>query len=315
MNDSEENKLSRNLRIQSLLNEHLHTLGPDAPALGGYVSDLNACMVEILELASVAFADLSAYTKEKDYKRGLMEKQALKVSGSMKAYFVSTDDELNASRAHLTAARLHNSRQEGTVYLCENVLKMAQEHSAAIVPFGVSGAMLTDLEVYIEGYRSVLSDAVKERKEKTIARRKFSERLRECDTTLAIISGIMQALMDRHNSLYYQFKKGMRIGKSGGGKGKKPDFEVTIAEGEVAMVVDLPYMPKRWFKVRNKASVAIEWGLSESESDFTNPAHSLKASATSQKLSSTLASSGNFLLLKNLYDMPAVVQVWVAEGE
>lgn len=314
MIDREENKISRNFRIQHLLNEHLPTLSPDAPALTGYVGDLNTNMTEIQGFASVAFADLSGYVDDKAYKRGLMENQALKVSGSMKAYFVSTDDELNASRAHLTKGALHNSREEGSVYLCETVLKMAQEHSAVIVPFGVSAAMLTDLNAYIENYRNTLSDSGKERKEKVIARRKFSEKLKECDITLSIISGIMQALKDRHEQLYMRFKLGMRIGKSGGGKGKKPDFEVTIAEGEVVMITDLPYEPKRSFKVRNKAKVALKWGLSESDSEFTNPAHDLKASATSNKLSSTLASNGNYLVFENLSDKSAVIQVWVGEG-
>lgn len=314
MIDSEENKLSRNMRIQLLMNEHLATLSPNAPALTGYVGNLNTTMDEIMALAQVAFANLKGYVEQKADRRGLMEKQALKVSGSMKAYFVSTDDELNADRAHLTKGKLHNSREAGTVFLCENVLKMAQEHIAAIVPFGVSAAMLTDLETYIDDYRQTLSDTKRDRKEKVIARRKFSERLKDCDKVLVIISGIMEALKDDHEMLYLRFKYGMRIGKSGGGKRKKPDFEETLSAGEVAVIADLPYEPKRSIRVRNKSKVALKWGLSESDSEFTNPAHDLKASATSQKLSSTLASSGNYLVFENLSDKPAVVQVWVGEG-
>src|SRR5690606_17617010 len=140
--------------------------------------------------------DLSGYTVDKTNARASMQKQALRISGGMRAYFLLADDENNAERAHLTKNKLHNSRQEVTLYLCETLLKMAQEHLAEIAPFGVTAAMLTDLETYVEAYKELLVKAGKGRKEKVTARRKFSETLSDCDRVIQIISSIMEGFRE-----------------------------------------------------------------------------------------------------------------------
>jgi hypothetical protein len=315
MNDREENKYSRNNRIQAFMNAHIALLSADAPALVQLLNNLNILQQEIQNYAIAASDKIKGLTMQKADYRSKMENQALKVSGSMKAYFVLNDDALNAERAHLTKAALHNSRQEGTLYLCENILTMAQEFSAQLIPFGVSAGVLSDFETLVANYRNCLTETRKDRKKKVAARKNFIAGLKECDTLLIVISGIMTAIKDSHQDLYFRFKDGMRIGKSGGGKGKKPDIEEMIAAGEVAVIADYTYNKERTFKIRNKSKNALNWGLSELEYQFSNTSHVLNAKSTSKKRSDTLSSKGNFLIVENLSNSPSLIQVWVGEVE
>jgi hypothetical protein len=315
MTDREYNKIRRNFTLIHFFNDHLATLNVDAPILSNYIVQLNTAMQNIQTHGSSLIENITGYTIQINVFRTLMEKQALKVSGSMRAYFIANDDELNAELASVSKSFLRNSRQEISLVKCENILKMANEHSAVIVPFGVSATMLSDLETHINNYKNILTDTKFARREKVSSRRKLTEAIAECDKVVKIISGIMEALAESHDFLYLQFKRNLRIGKSGGGKGKKPDFEEEISPGEVALIADMPYDKKRSFKMRNQSKASLKWGLSQSETEFTSPAHILKPNTTSQKLSSTLAPNGNFLLIENLSETSAKIQIWTEGGE
>ena len=315
MIDREHLKFSRNIRIINFFSKNLSVFAAQASALNGYVDDLNNHFNSLTSFAMTASTNITGYTIQKSQLRTLMETQTMKVSGSMRAYFVSIDDNLNAELATVSKSFLRNSRQEISLVKCQNMLTMAQEHSAVIVPFGASGAMLSDLEIHINNYKNALIETKFARKEKVNGRKKYSETLLECDKILNIISSIMKTVGDVDPFLYKQFLLLMRIGKTGGGKGKKPDFEDEISGGEVAVIADLNYQKERSFKIKNLSKGQLKWGLSQSETDFTNPFHLLEPLATSQKLSSTLAPNGNFVLLENLSASNAKIKLWIDEKD
>ena len=313
MNGREVMKAKRINLINSYFRENITALSADAPGLTAFANELKAKNIELFRLQGITLPINISGTEQTDYERAKMEEQALKMSGSMRAYFLSTDNSLNADLAHLTIGMLHNSSQAKAVYECEALLKMAQEFSVQIEPFGVTAGMLTDFHTDIEKFRSTVLETKIERKERVAAGKKIAETLTECDQLLKIISGIMIALKSRHQSLYTLFKIKMKIGKAHGRR-KKPNFEEEIEAGEVVLIADLPYDAKRTVKIKNKSGVDLKWGISESETEFTSPPHTLKAKATSRKLSATLAESGIFLIIENLSDKTAAIQVWLVGG-
>ena len=315
MTDREYMKAQRVVLVTGYITNKLPILVADAPSLTVFLNELSTHNDEINRLRKITSDDITIATDDTNKKRGVMEVLAMKVSGCLRAYFVSVDDKLNAERAYLTVGLLQNSRQESSLFLCENLFAMAQEFSTQIAPMGVSPALLASLETAVEQYRISLLDTKMQRKEWKAAFKKIPEVLSACDRVLVALSAIMEVLKDKHLEIYLVFKRHMRIGKSGGGKGKKPNFEQQIEPGEVAVVANVEYQAKRSFKVKNKSKVSVKWGLSVSETEFSAPANMLLAKAKSQKLSSTLAKQGNFLIFKNEGNQPALVQVWLIGGD
>ena len=313
MNKRENKKADTILGVTQFFTRNISILSADAPALTPLYNQLTVLNSELMNARMVANGKIKGATEETNRKRVNMESQALKVSGSMRAYFVTTNNAENAERAHITKSMLRNARQEGTLFLCDNLLIMAQDFVAEIVPFGVSASMLVDFKTDIDAFRESVLDTKLERKRKIAALKRILELLVDYDQLLKAISGIMAAIKSNHENVYNLFKKRIRIGKSGGGKGKKPTFEVTIEAGEVAMVANLEYSPKRSIKIKNMSAVELKWGLSETDNEFSSPAHALLPKAKSKKQSLTLAKSGNFLLLQNLNNQPVAVKIWVFE--
>ena len=315
MNKREYKKADTVIGVTQFFTRNISVLSVDAPALVAVYNQLTTLDNELLDARGDANAKTKYDTEATNRKRAVMESQAMKVSGSMRAYFLTTNNAENAERAHITKSTLRNARQEGTLFLCDNLLIMAQDFVAEIVPFGVTASMLVDFKTDIDTFRESVLETKLERKRKIAALKRAQELLADYDQLLKAISGIMAAIKSKHESLYRLFKKSIRIGKSGGGKGKKPNFEETIEAGEVAVVANLEYSPKRSIKIKNMSPVELKWGLSETDNEFSSPAHVLRPKAKSKKQSLTLAKNGNFLLLQNLSNQPTSVKIWVFEDK
>ncbi len=92
-----------------------------------------------------------------------------------------------------------------------------------------------------------------------------------------------------------------------------PDVTEVIEAGGLESIFEIDYLAGRSFQLKNKGTVDLSWGLSDADNAATNPLLSIAAGASSTKLSSTLAPSGKFLLVKNTTTSDATVELTVLE--
>ena len=314
MNDRRENKLSRNLKVKTYFNTNLATLSPGAPALSGHVTEYNDKTAQCQVYAAEMDEDITGVGEQKQAHRVTMRDLAVAVSGALHSYYLSIKDLENAKKVYLTKSEVDNARDTAAHYECDRILKKGQEMSVEIEPYGVTAAMLTDLETAVNAFHGYISRTTEERDEKKAAGEMFDVEMKASDAILRIIDGIMLTQKDAFPMLYLQYISARSIDDmTGGGSPGVPDFEFTVAPGSFHTGVNLPYNADRRFKAKNLSVEPINWSLSTAEASFSNPPTVLGAGDTSNLLSVTLAPDGDFLIFENTSPIAIDIELTVEE--
>lgn len=314
MNDKRENRLSRNLKVTTFMDNHQATLVAGAPALTGFVTQYRAKTDECIEHAQEANEDITGASAQKTYLRNEMRDGAVAISGALYAYFLSIKNFKDAEKAYLTKTKIDRARDTDAYVEGKRILEIAQANAAAIIPFGATAAKVTILGNAITAYYTIIQDPQDERIEKTAALNMYDIAMAQSDEVLDIIKGIMLTQKEAFPELYMQFIGATAIDDNiGGGTPVEPDFEFTVAPSVFYTAVTIPYSPTRTFKAVNLTAQPIQWGLSNMEGVFTSAAIMLNPNATSVLLSSTLGVSGNFLVFANPGPEPVSIELTVLD--
>lgn len=122
------------------------------PALATTTAEFYANVLSIQQLLSLQVKDLRGYTQEKREARELMEMKTLEVGGRAMAWATATGQDGLAAEFNVTANSLGIHRDSVVASRCQALATLANTHAAALVPFGVDAADLTELQTLIDAY-------------------------------------------------------------------------------------------------------------------------------------------------------------------
>jgi hypothetical protein len=307
MNDKRENRLSRNLKVITFMDDHEATLVAGAPGLTAFATQYRNKTAECVEHAQEANEDITGASEQKTYLRNVMRDLAVAISGALYAHFLSVNNVKDARKSYLTKSEVDLARDTDAYVECKRILEIAQANSAPIIPLGATAAKVTALSDAIDAYYDMIQDPQDERIERTAALNMFDKAMRESDDVLTIIAGIMLTQKEEFPALHMQFVGATAIDDNlGGGTPLEPDFEFMVQPGTFYTAVGIPYSEMRRFNAVNLSPEPVHWGLSTAEGSFTNPLVILNPNATSTLLSTTLGGSGDFLIFENTHPINLV---------
>lgn len=315
MNDKRENKFSRNLKVETYLNNHEAELVVAAPALAIYATQYRAKNVELTGYGMISNVDITGSSEEKTMLRNEMRDLAVSISGALNSYYLSIKKPKAAKEVYLTKSELDRARDSDVYMECKWILEKAQANSAPIIPFGATALKVTALSDAIDAYYAMIQDPQDERGNKSSAMEDFDRAMSESEDILEVIKGIMTMLKLDFPSLHSQFLSAIAIDDNvGGGSPLVPDFETTLLPGAYITAVTLPYSESRSFRAKNLSNEwVIQWGLSNVEGAFTNVVQVLNFNSESTKSSATLGGSGDFLIFYNPTTEPVPVELYILE--
>lgn len=122
----------------------------------------------------------------------------------------------------------------------------------------------------------------------------------------------MQVKHQTQPLLYNQYRADRLIDDNAAGH-SDPDVSLTIAPNSVQVIYEVQYLAARKFKLQNRGTESIEWGLSDDADTATNPLTSLAANSLSERLSTTLAPSGAYLLVRNSSNVAIDLELSIIE--
>jgi hypothetical protein len=78
-----------------------------------------------------------------------------------------------------------------------------------------------------------------------------------------------------------------------------PDYTGTMGANNTTRVAEIPYLSSRIFIIKNTGSVPLVFGLSTNPTNIESDEVQVPAGATIQRMSATITTKGNFVLLRN----------------
>lgn len=314
MENRRENKLSRNLNVDTFFRANETVLVVGAPGLAGVLTRYRAVNTDLISRAQIINQDITGSSVEKNYLRSNMRDFAIAVSGAIHAHLILTNKFKEAEIAKLTKSEVDNARDSDAYVNCKHVYDKAIALGTALLDMGAPPAMLSDFAAALQAYFDFIQDSQQERGSKSAALDTYDNLMAESDMLLDVLKGIMLTQKAAHPEMYLQFINSTFIDDNNGGGGPSlPDYEFSIMPNQFLTALTIPYLSTRKFKAKNLSDFVIQWGLSELEGSFSNSPSALNDNTTSTLLSSTLGGSGNFLLFFNPTALTINIEITVIE--
>ena len=100
---------------------------------------------------------LSGFTVDKANKRETMTDKALFIAKRLQSYANVSNNPILLSSVKYTLTDLKRARDTGVVGMCQIIYTMTSDYANDILPYGVTGAMITDLQTAITNFTASLS--------------------------------------------------------------------------------------------------------------------------------------------------------------
>ena len=312
MNAVQENKVSMYFKVRTFFGNNLTNLTGDAPSLTAQVARFETMLQALGEFDMEAVENTQGYSIQKQNTRTTLRTSALGVAGSLYAFAKDSNDDPLASKCYTTKSTLDAKRDTDMLYWCERLFAMATDNAAAIVPFGTSAAKLTALDTAVQTFKQIIQNPADQRAESAAAGIEVDKKIVEIDSRLRLIDGIMDGIAEDYPTLYNQYFFDRRIDDNASGVGT-PDVVELIEKGSTEMIYEVPYLSSRTFKLKNKGTASIQWGLSSAADAFSGASYPIDGGQTSSFLSSTFGTEGNYLLVSNPQSVDITVELTIDE--
>lgn len=312
MQNNLENRISMYYKVREFFTNHLTTLSATASGLAAPVGTFNTQLTALEAFIMTTEVNNTGYAVQKLVARTQMRDLALNISGALYAHALLTANNTLSGKAYTTKSTLDRKRDSDILLWCEILKSLANAAAAPLIPLGITAAMQTDFANSILAYRDILQEPADKRSESKAALESAFAQTYIIGDTLKIIDGIMLAISSSHSMLYLQYQADRLIDDNAGGIGS-PDVVEIIEAGNVENIFNIPYLAGRSFKLKNKGTVDLKWGLSTDPATPTSPLQLITAGSISTKQSDTLAPDGDFLLVQNANPTDAEVELTIIE--
>lgn len=275
-----------------------------------YNTELDAFM---LELAN-STADTTGYAMDKESKRIDLTQRALQISNSLTAYYTSIDDKAGRKLADYPTSYFTNASAEDLSARCLALHNLADSVGALLVPFGVTVLQIAEFKTALDEYVAINPEgslAIDNRKQAAAKAEKI--RLRIMDLLVNKIDVLVRVFELSNSFLYNTYLDARALDVTG--TPTTPDYVGTLAPMVITMVVEIPYVAGRSFKIKNAGDDFMHACLSNNPAEIQGTIMVVQGGNTNTWLSSTFNpdSSANFLLLQNNSPLPQNYEVTIVE--
>ena len=315
MNAIQENKVSRNFKVITFFNDHLATLSPGVAYLTTAVNNFIAKQDELSTYDMQATESTIGYTMQKAAYRTQLRDETLRIAGALKAQAIVINDKVGIYNYSLTKSQLDSARDTDILHIADTIaIAAAAVGAAVLVPFGVNGALITNLAATVTQFKTYIQRPKNEKFEGKSAGEMVDACLTELDEQLVLIDALMLTQKEDFPQLYLQYLGDRSIDDDLGGSSPTPaDYVVVLQPNVFTEIVNMPYNPFQRFRAKNNGTANVNWSLSINNISFSTPPTVLNAGEESNYQSDSLAPSGNVLLFLNPSPTPITVEVWVVD--
>lgn len=156
MTDPQENRLTMYYAVIRIVDKYNAVWSPNVPFSTSYA--LFKTKVTGLETQrNLQMAETVGSAKDKAVKRQTLITKAYFITARMQSYAATISNVELAGNVNVPKSEFEKQRDTDLVGLCNNMLARANANAAALVPYGVTAALLTDLQAAITAYSNVIS--------------------------------------------------------------------------------------------------------------------------------------------------------------
>lgn len=314
MENQLENKLSMYQKVQGFLTLHAEDLA-SISAVSTLKTDFDSKIVEILELASVAGADITGYTVEKQNKRMDLKKKVMKLSTALVAYGALNNDQKLVEKCDETSASIDRMRDNDFYTYSKLILSEAQNRIDLLIPYGVTQVDYTQAEEASTVYLSAIQDPRVHINERSMSLNKLDKLFSETDDLLnAKMDKVMKIFSVTHPDLFEGYDGARGIDQTGS---RTPaDYVGNVEAGSISLVAQLPYLAGRQFEVQNTGSVPLTFALSVTEGVLEGKTFTVEPGKSAERTTSKLnenPAADRFYVQNTDAVLPGSYKVWIIE--
>jgi len=183
MNTIQEDKLSMYYGVRSTCEKYQSTWVANAIFAASY--NIWVGKLPLIETNRDAQTlETTGITTDKTTKRNLMTDKTLFVINRLQSYAnVTANSELLES-VQYSASDLKKARDTDVVGICNTVLAKANANAAAIVSYGITAALITDLQAAITAYSATLAKPKAAKSQTKTATENLAKLFKEADDIL-----------------------------------------------------------------------------------------------------------------------------------
>jgi len=301
MNDSQENKLSMFIKVDTFLTNNAAALAA-VTQIAGIKTALETLIDNITTTGGLIIDDTTGYTIEKSIKRAELEAIMLKVAHAATGYYASIENPTGFKTADYTRSELHASRDSELYTRAKRLHTFVTPIAALLTGFNSGPADVADLDAKKEAFFDVIQNPQTKRGEKSAAVIDLENYFTDADSLLFTLDAYMNTFEAVNLNLFNQYQSARSIDDLGGGSGSGETIISTvqnsIAAGATVNVGALPSGTQK-VKMAVTSNGPLEFGLSVDGNTFNGNTTSSSSSTPVVYNVSDFASAGSLMLVRN----------------
>ena len=228
MNTNQEDKLSMYYVVKNTCEKYQTTWTTNAVFAATY----NLWVAKLLLIESNRDAqtlETTGITTDKTAKRAAMTDKALFMENRLQSYANVTNNPELLESIQYSASDLKKARDTDVVGICNTILTKANANAAALVTYGVTAVMITDLQAAITAYSTTLARPKAAKSQTKTATENLVKLFKEADDLLTKRLDLDIELFKTSKPEFYSQYKTARIVTATGGGATSVLGSVTIA--------------------------------------------------------------------------------------
>jgi len=242
MNANQEDKFSMYYVVKNTCEKYQPTWITNAVFAATY--NLWVAKIPLIETNRDAQTlETTGITTDKTAKRAAMTDKALFMENRLQSYANVTNDPELLESIRYSATDLKKARDTDVVGICNTILAKANANAAAIVTYGVTAAMITELQAAITAYSATLAKPKAAKSQTKTATENLVTLFREADDLLIKRLDLdIELFKTSKPELYSQYKTARIIISTGGGASSVLGSVTNVANGEVLKGVSFTFV-------------------------------------------------------------------------
>lgn len=151
MNDRQENKLNMYHAVEQILDDNAAIIASVA-AFQTATANFKAKIAQIVAADQQKSISLKGIAVDKNVAKRALAQKATGVARLVSAYASATANNILREQVKFSDSALLRKRDDQIAQLCQNIRDAADDNAAALLSYGVTPAMLADLQTAIDDY-------------------------------------------------------------------------------------------------------------------------------------------------------------------
>ena len=312
MTSKEENKVSMHSKVRTFFSTNQITYA-DYSGILGKVSEFNDLCTRLILMDGIATQKTTGFTKQKNDQKKLLVQKTLRAMGALRALSSVTHDPGLGDIVKASPSTLDRMRDSNLLVFCTMLNEALVTNANALLIYNIDAAFVTAYKATLDLYKEVLELTGDKRGTKIAAGETVDRLFAEIEDMLDnVIDPLMLGTSFDLPDTYPAYRSARSV-TDNASHTTPPDYMFSLEAGEYKVVTTMPYSKSRKIKVSNKSGTSADWSISKEETKFSGSIQTVKPKSVSTKLSSSIATEGDFLLFYNPSNTPGEIDVRIYE--